>query len=49
MGDAADAVLNGLFDYVTGELIDGREPGWPRRMSDAYAGYSKLRRAAKGH
>ena len=35
MGDAAEAVLEGLFDYETGELIDGEAPGFPRRMCDA--------------
>ena len=35
MGEIADAMLEGLFDEETGELIDGDAPGYPRRMSDA--------------
>lgn len=31
MGEMADAVLEGLFCEACGELIDGDEPGHPRR------------------
>lgn len=34
MGEIAEAMLSGLFDCETGELIDGDAPGYPRRMSD---------------
>lgn len=31
MGEMAEAMLSGLFCEVCGELIDGKEPGYPRR------------------
>jgi hypothetical protein len=34
MGEIAEAMLSGLLDEETGELIDGEAPGYPRRMSD---------------
>jgi hypothetical protein len=34
MGEIAEAMLEGLLDEETGELIDGYAPGFPRRMSD---------------
>jgi hypothetical protein len=34
MGEIAEAILEGLLDEETGELIDGTAPGYPRRMSD---------------
>jgi hypothetical protein len=34
MGEIAEAMLEGLLDEETGELIDGDAPGYPRRMSE---------------
>lgn len=34
MGEAADAVLEGLYCQSCGELIDGEEPGYPRPCDD---------------
>jgi hypothetical protein len=34
MGEIAEAMLDGLLDEETGELIDGTAPGYPRRVSD---------------
>jgi hypothetical protein len=34
-GEIADMMLNGFLDEETGEVIDGTEPGYPRRMADA--------------
>ncbi len=31
MGDAADMIIDGTVDEITGELIDGESPGYPRR------------------
>lgn len=31
MGDIADMVLDGFMCEVYGEIIDGEEPGFPRR------------------
>ena len=30
MGDVADMILEGFLDSVTGEVIDGDAPGYPR-------------------
>lgn len=30
MGEMADALINGLFCQVCGDVIDGDEPGFPR-------------------
>jgi hypothetical protein len=30
MGEIADMMIDGLLDSVTGELIDGDAPGYPR-------------------
>jgi len=34
MGEAAEAVLEGLYCQVCGDLIDGEEPGYPRSCED---------------
>jgi hypothetical protein len=34
MGEAADAVLEGLYCQCCGDLIDGEEPGHPRKCDD---------------
>lgn len=41
MGEIAEMMLNGFLDEETGEVIDGTEPGYPRRMSDALAAVDK--------
>ena len=33
MGEIAEMMLEGFLDEETGELIDGKAPGYPRRMS----------------
>ena len=33
-GEIADMMLEGFMDQETGEIIDGRSPGYPRRGSD---------------
>lgn len=33
MGDVAEMMLEGLLCEVCGELIDGDEPGYPRRCA----------------
>lgn len=35
MGDMADAIIDGEFDYITGEYI-GRGVGYPRSFHDNY-------------
>lgn len=39
MGEITEAMLSGLLDEETGELIDGEAPGYPRRMSEGPNGY----------
>lgn len=34
MGDAAEMLLDGTLDYITGEIIDFNSPGFPRTMED---------------
>ncbi len=41
MGDMADAIIDGLFDEQTGELIDGEAPGYPRTMEPGH--YNSIR------
>ncbi len=50
MGEIAEMMLEGLLDEETGELIDGKAPGYPRRMSqmrDAAPPSNKPSRSAK--
>lgn len=35
MGEIAQAILDGLLDAESGELIDGTAPGYPRTIPDA--------------
>ncbi len=35
MGQHADDIIDGFVDVLTGEVIDGDSPGYPRTMRDA--------------
>lgn len=34
MGEIAEAVINGFYCELCGCLVDGEEPGYPRKCSD---------------
>jgi len=34
MGDIADSLINGEFDFITGEYLDGESPGYPRTLDN---------------
>mgnify|MGYP006329846285 FL=1 len=36
MGEIADLTINGFFDEQTGEVIDGRVPGYPRTLESGH-------------
>jgi len=43
MGDMADAMIDGLFDFYTGEYLDDDAPGYPRYV-DKYGNIRPVHR-----
>lgn len=48
MGEISQAILDGLLDEETGEMIDGEAPGYPRRVVSADERTRRANQAASG-
>lgn len=49
MGDAADSMINGLMCELCGVLIDGDEPGYPRRCGGCGGSKKRKKSGGRGH
>ena len=49
MGDAADSLLSGLLCGICGELLDGREPGYPRTCEACGGGEERSPEARRAY